>query len=589
LAENSTSNFSDSAPCAFKQYYCRSETVYVRGPGKGTGKPETRSAVGGIHLKHVLFALSPGLVLGLALSAFGQTTISIDENGNGTINSSPLSFQIGADPGPGGLPNVLIYKLPFAGVPGQVELIETDKTPQIPGDVIRFNGDGTAIFYSSGGPGNIALADEPRPPAPMPNTVIVYETGSAGSDGASYTPTAGQPGYDASALPTYNFSSDSPSTPGLQFVPITPCRVVDTRNAAGPFGGPELSGDSVRSFTIPSGSCGIPSTAQAYSFNVTVVPNGTLGWLTIWPTGQAQPHVSTLNSDGRTKANAAIVPAGTGGAVSVFVTDPTQVILDINGYFVPAGTATALAFYPLTPCRVVDTRSGGPPFGAPSFAGGETRSFPMPSSSCNIPAAAQAYSLNVTAVTAGVVRYVTTWPTGQPQPGTSTLNATTGTVTANAAIVPAGTSGAISVFASDTTDLIIDINGYFAPPGSGGLSLYTLKPCRVLDTRLPSGSPPFNGTKVVNVVRSGCGAPPVAQAFVLNATVVPPGTMRWLTLWPDGQSQPNVSTLNAFDGAITSNMAIVPAPVGANPNGSIDAFVSDPSQLILDISSFFAP
>ena len=540
-------------------------------------------------MTHILLALSPGLVLCLALSAFGQSTISIDETGNGTVDGTALSYHIGADPGPGGLPNVLIYTIPFAGVAGQVELIETDKMPAIPGDVIRFNGDGTVIFYSSGSPGSIALGDEPRPPAPMPNTVIISETGSAGSDGATYTPTAGQPGYDPSARPTYHFTSDSPGTPGLQFIPITPCRVVDTRNTAGPFGGPELTADSVRSFAIPSGSCGIPSTALAYSLNVTVVPNASLGWLTIWPTGQAQPHVSTLNSDGRTKANAAIVPAGTGGAVSVFVTDPTQVILDINGYFVPAGTATALAFYPLAPCRIVDTRSGGPPFGAPSFAGGETRSFPILTSTCNIPSTAKAYSLNVTAVTSGIVRFVATWPTGQTQPDTSTLNAPTGTVTANAAIVPAGTSGDISVFASDPTNLLIDINGYFAPPGTGGLSLYPLKPCRVMDTRLPAGSPPINGTVVVNVVRSSCGAPPVAQAFVLNATVVPPAPMRWLTLWPDGQSQPNVSTLNAFDGAITSNMAIVPAPVGANPNGSIDAFVSDPSHLILDISSFFAP
>lgn len=34
-------------------------------------------------------------------------------------------------------------------------------------------------------------------------------------------------------------------------------------------------------------------------------------------------------------ANAAIVPAGEGAAISVFVTDQTHVILDINGYFAP--------------------------------------------------------------------------------------------------------------------------------------------------------------------------------------------------------------------------------------------------------------
>jgi hypothetical protein len=34
-------------------------------------------------------------------------------------------------------------------------------------------------------------------------------------------------------------------------------------------------------------------------------------------------------------ANAAIVPAGTNGAISVYVTDPTHVVIDINGYFAP--------------------------------------------------------------------------------------------------------------------------------------------------------------------------------------------------------------------------------------------------------------
>jgi hypothetical protein len=65
---------------------------------------------------------------------------------------------------------------------------------------------------------------------------------------------------------------------------------------------------------------------------------------------------------------------------------------------------------------------------------------------------------------------------------------------------------------------------------------------------------------------------------------VPSGPLTYLTLWPDGQSQPLVSTLNAFDGAITSNMAIVPTS-----NGKIDAYATNLTQLILDISGYFAP
>jgi len=52
--------------------------------------------------------------------------------------------------------------------------------------------------------------------------------------------------------------------------------------------------------------------------------------------------------------------------------------------------------------------------------------------------------------------------TGQPQPVVSTLNSPNGTVVANAAIVPDGVGRAVSVFATNATDVIPDINGYFA-------------------------------------------------------------------------------------------------------------------------------
>jgi hypothetical protein len=137
------------------------------------------------------------------------------------------------------------------------------------------------------------------------------------------------------------------------FVPVTPCRIADTRNPNGPLGGPAIAGGTFRDFVIPNSVCGIPSTAAAYSLNVAVVPSGPLGYLTLWPSGQSQPFVATLNSiDGRVKSNAAIVPAGTNGAISVFATDATDVILDINGYFVAGSNPAALAFYPLTPCRI---------------------------------------------------------------------------------------------------------------------------------------------------------------------------------------------------------------------------------------------
>ncbi|HUI84797.1 MAG TPA: hypothetical protein VL240_11260, partial [Candidatus Binatia bacterium] len=162
----------------------------------------------------------------------------------------------------------------------------------------------------------------------------------------------------------------------LQFLGVAPCRLVDTRNPDGEFGGPPIQGGHSRSFAIPDNhDCGIPSTAAAYSLNVTVVPHGPLGYLTIWPTGETQPNVSTMNSpDGRTKANAAIVPAGTNGAVSVFASNTTDVVLDIDGYFEPAGNGTS-QFFALPPCRVIDTRGPAGEFGGPYLQGGVERDF----------------------------------------------------------------------------------------------------------------------------------------------------------------------------------------------------------------------
>jgi YVTN family beta-propeller protein len=380
-------------------------------------------------------------------------------------------------------------------------------------------------------------------------------------------------------------------TAKLQLVPITPCRVVDTRQPNGPFGGPPIQGGAQpRAFPLPQGSCNIPSTAVAYSLNVTVVPMGTLGYLTMLPSGQQVPSTSTLNSpDGRTKANAAMVQAGLSGGVSAYATDTTNLILDIDGYFVPSSSST-LAFFPLTPCRVADTRNPAEPpgLGPPSLAGGTQRSFPvLAATSCNIPSSAQAYSLNFTVVPPHALQYLTVWPTGQNQPVVSTLNDPTGTVVANAAIVMAGTSGAINTYVSDNTNLVIDINGYFAPANSGSnpLALYTLQPCRVLDTRDGRGGE-FSGELVIDVLENEgfCPPSPQAQGYVLNATVIPVDPLQYLTLWPDGEPQPVVSTLNAVDGAITSNMAIVPTN-----NGLIDAYATNLTQLLLDISGYFAP
>jgi hypothetical protein len=150
-----------------------------------------------------------------------------------------------------------------------------------------------------------------------------------------------------------------------------------------------LSG--ARTISVPDGGCGIPATAKAYSLNITVVPPGPLAYLSVWPAGLAQPTVSTLNSfEGRVVSNAAIVPAGAGGGISVFASNPTHLIVDINGYYIdlpvfvnnggnvvtvqgpagpqgPVGPAGALG--PVGPAGPVGSQGAQGPIGVPGPQG----------------------------------------------------------------------------------------------------------------------------------------------------------------------------------------------------------------------------
>ena len=368
---------------------------------------------------------------------------------------------------------------------------------------------------------------------------------------------------------------------GLSFVPISPCRVIETRWPNGPLGGPALAGGSTRDFPISSGNCNIPVSAQAYSLNITVIPNQTFSYLKAWPTGQPMPGEATIlsASDGRMKANAAIIAAGANGSISLYASNDTHVSVDVNGYFTP--DPSQASFYPVAPCRVADTRNSAGALGGPYMAGGSIRTFPVLAGGCGLPGNAAAYVLNVTAVPHGSLNYITMWAAGQPQPGTSTLNAPTGTVTANTAIVGAGAGGQISVYTSDDTDLILDVAGYFAQ-GSGGLSFYPLSPCRALDTRTNGGAPIY-GQMVFNLAQSSCGVPATAGAYLLNTDVIPSGSLAYLQLWDDAAAQPATSVLNAPDGAVTSNLSVT-----SNSNGPIDVYASDPTHVILDIFGYFA-
>src|ERR1022692_168982 len=275
--------------------------------------------------------------------------------------------------------------------------------------------DGATLAFT-----NIGVGSDPYGLAVNSATNRVYVPNFCGSDPSCNTSNG-----------TVSVIDGTPPT-ALQFVPLpSPCRAVDTRPERG--GGGPIQGGIPQNFAIyGAGSCGILTSAAAYSMNVSAVPEGPLGYLTVWPAGQPRPLASTLNSlDGRIKANAAIIPAGTSGEISVYATSTTNVIVDVNGYFAPVSGST-LAFYPLTPCRVADTRHDTypPGLGPPFLSAGQERAFPiLDAATCNIPSSGvAAYSLNFSVVPHGSLFYMTVWPTGQTRPTVSTLNDIPGTI-----------------------------------------------------------------------------------------------------------------------------------------------------------------
>ena len=406
-----------------------------------------------------------------------------------------------------------------------------------------------------------------------------YEQGSSSVSGTGTDPS--NTIQTTTSNPPSN--STSPTATGLVFVPISPCRVVDTRQEPGDFGAPFLLPHETRTLPMLKSSCNIPANAQSYALNVTVVPHSHLDFLTIYPAGNNRPNVSLINSqDGRIKASAMIVPAGDSGDIAAFATDPTELIIDINGYFVSSGIPNGLRFFPVKPCRLFDTRSKNARGGG-TLKPGEQRDFDVLSSPCGIPASAKAYSVNYTAVPSNQLAWMTAWPAGEAMPSTSTLNAPTGVVTANGSITPAGSNGLISVYVTNETDLIADINGYFAQDATGGLALYNITPCRVFDSRASSPSSSF-GTMSVDFVGATCGIPTKASAVVTVATVVPLDKLDFLSIGSPGSDLTGSSILNAYDGQITSNLAISPVS-----GGLVSVFTTDHSYIIFDVFGYFAP
>ena len=220
-----------------------------------------------------------------------------------------------------------------------------------------------------------------------------------------------------------------------------PVRLLDTRSGA------VVPASTVTQVTV-AGANGVAGDATAAALNVTAVDCGRQRYLTVFPCGQAQPTASSLNfATGQTIPGAVLATIGQGGAVCIFNSAPTHLLVDLAGSF-----AAGAAYSALTPTRVLDTRQ---PVLGDGGGGHDRRGLPRRGDPWG-----RAAALTVTAAEPQAVGYLTVYACGT-LPNASNLNYVAGQAIANTAIATLSSTGSICVFSSATTHLIIDVSGAF--------------------------------------------------------------------------------------------------------------------------------
>ncbi len=227
-----------------------------------------------------------------------------------------------------------------------------------------------------------------------------------------------------------------PDTSGATYMPVTPTRILDTRNGTG-LGGP-FSSHVARTFTV-AGQGRVPANATAVTGNLTVTGQTSGGYLFVGPVATNNPTSSTLNFPvGDDRANGVTVALGTGGTLSVtYVASAgvatAHVIFDVTGYFVP-GTSGA-KYVPLNPSRLLDSRSGNGLNGP--FSSHGARSFAVANRG-GVPANATAVTGNLTVTGQTSNGYLFIGPNLTNNPTSSTLNFPVGDDRANGVTVALG-------------------------------------------------------------------------------------------------------------------------------------------------------
>jgi hypothetical protein len=301
-----------------------------------------------------------------------------------------------------------------------------------------------------------------------------------------------QPATDLIADVQGYYTPKSTATAGL-FVPITPRRLLDTREANPIHTGPVAAGGQVD--LDVAGLAALPADATAAALKVTVTESAASGFWTVFPTGTALPTASNLNVEGAggTIANQVITLLN-GGRASVFSQSGGQLIVDLVGWFTgPSFPSSDVGlFVPVSPSRLLDSRFA--PLGAQP---GHNRTAEVPvAGRFGLPATGVgAVVVNATVTNTTAAGFFSLWPARTYRPTASSLNATrAGQTIANHVITPVSTAG-FGFYTENGAHLLVDIAGWYT-----GVEAPTVLPPHVPLTG-PAGPPPtnpFNFTRLVN-------------------------------------------------------------------------------------------
>jgi hypothetical protein len=313
---------------------------------------------------------------------------------------------------------------------------------------------------------------------------------------------------------------------------------------------------------VVEGRAGVVPGAVAVALNLTVASPRAAGYLSAYPCSSDRPVVSNANfTRDQVVASAAVVPVGADGAVCVYDSEGTHVVVDVSGSF-PAGSG----FVPVTPKRLADTRAG---------AGAQPAGVPLvvPLSDSGVPEGAEAAVLTVTATEPVARGFATVVPCGTPPTGTSNLNFEGGATVPNVVVVQPGDGGAVCVTSNVDTQLVVDVFGAFAAGADVGI----VEPRRLIDTR-QTGTPAAGGVVVVPV-GGPSGAPDDATGVMLNLTAADPRAAGFLTAYPCASGPPLASNLNVVAGTNRANFVLV-APDAA---GTVCVSTSAVTDVVVDL------